>query len=157
MTTPASSRKGNLRGLVRLRTVRERDSRTGLATALAEERHAEAAISDLELMLSTLPAPTTSDLTAFQGRQQTLDLIRTALTTARADLESARVVSAAARDRWMADRTRLKAVESLAERRVAAIRAERERRERIELDEVAEEMWRRGALVDAGPGGRGAE
>ncbi|MFC7496466.1 MULTISPECIES: flagellar FliJ family protein [unclassified Nocardioides] len=150
------TRQGNLRGLVRLRTVRERDSRTGLATALAEERHVETAIADLEQQLATLPTPSSVDLQAFQGRQQTLELIRMALTDARADLEVARVVSTAARDRWVADRTRLKAVESLVERRAAAVRAERERRERIALDEVAEEMWRRNHLVETVPGGGAA-
>jgi flagellar protein FliJ len=144
-----SARKDGLGALVRLRAVREQDSRTGLSTALAEERHAEGAIEDLEHLLSTLPDPGTFDLATFQARQQTLELIRDALGKARTDLESARIVSAAARDRWMADRTRLKAVESLVERRKAAIRAERERRERIELDEVAEEMWRRRQLDDA--------
>jgi flagellar FliJ protein len=143
------SARGSLRGVVRVRSVRERDSRTGLAAALAEERHAESAIADLEALLASLPAPATFDLAAFQGRQQTLELIRTGLGKARADLESARVVSAAARDRWVADRTRLKAVESLVERRAAAVRAERDRRERIELDEIAAEAWRRGALAAA--------
>lgn len=148
MTTPAN-RKGGLGALVRLRAVREQDSRTGLSTALAEERHAEGAIEDLEHLLATVPHPATLDLAAFQARQQTLDLVREALGKARTDLESARIVSAAARERWMADRTRLKAVESLVERRLAAVRAERERRERIQLDEVAEEMWRRRQLDDA--------
>ena len=52
-------------------------------------------------------------------------------------------MTAAARDRWLADRSRLAAVESLVERRAAAVRAERARRETRELDEVAQEMWRR--------------
>jgi flagellar biosynthesis chaperone FliJ len=55
-----------------------------------------------------------------------------------------------ARDRWVTDRSRLAAVESLVERRAAAVRAERQRREVRELDEVAELMWRRRAAAPVG-------
>lgn len=149
--------RGSLRGLVRLRTVRERDSRTGLATALAEERAAAAKVADLEQQLVTLPSPSTADTLAFQGRHHTLELIRHALVDARAGLEIAQQVSAVARDRWITDRSRLAAVESLVERRMAAVRAERDRRERLELDEVAEQGWRRNqALVAASTEGGAA-
>ena len=143
---------GNLRGLVRLRTVRERDSRIGLATALTEEQAVARRIADLEHQLATFPVPELSALTRFQDRQLAIDAIRTALGTARHDLETAALVSAAARDRWIADKTRLDAVESLVERRAAAARAERRRREVQQLDEVAEQMWRRreAALVTDG-------
>lgn len=144
------SKHGNLSGLMRLRSVRERDSRIGLATALQEEREAAAKMADLQQLLDTLPMPVTSDLAAFQGRQHTIDLVRDAITTTRATLETARQVTAAARERWVSDRSRLAAVESLVERRAAAVRAERQRRENRELDEVAEQMWRRRTLVAVG-------
>lgn len=143
------SRKGSLGGLVRLRSVRERDSRTGLATALAEERAAATTVADLEEMLASLPMPPVLDLAAFRGHQHTVEMIRTALEEARRSLETAHHVSVAARDRWVADRTRLKAVESLVERRAALARAERARREIRELDEVASDLWRR-TLVAVG-------
>jgi flagellar export protein FliJ len=149
MTRP----QGNLGGLVRLRSVRERDSRIGLATALKEEREAAAKEADLQQLLADLPMPATFDLAAFQGRQHTVEMIRTALADSRATLETAHHVSAAARDRWVADRSRLAAVEALVERRAAAVRAERTRRETRELDEVAQEMWRRrttAAVTDGG-------
>lgn len=145
------SKKGSLSGLVRLRAVRERDSRTGLATALAEERHAAAAVAGLEDMLAGLPLPQVVDLAAFRAHQHTVEMIRTALEEARRTLQTAHHVSVAARDRWIADRTRLKAVESLVERRAAAARAERARREIRELDEVASDLWRR-TLVAVGGG-----
>lgn len=154
MTAPrTSARRGELSGLLRLRSVRERDSRIGLATALGEEREAAARLADLEQVLATLPTPESWDAAAFQGRQHTLELIRIAMGTARAELETARHVSAAARDRWSSDRSRLKAVESLIERRAAAARAERLRRENRELDEVAEQLWRRrtpAPVIDGG-------
>ncbi|MBA2955778.1 hypothetical protein GON03_15695 [Nocardioides sp. MAH-18] len=145
------SRKGSLSGLVRLRSVRERDSRTGLATALAEERAAAAHAADLEEMLASLPMPRILDLAAFRSHQHTVEMIREALEDARRAVEIARHVSDAARDRWVADRTRLKAVESLVERRAARARAERDRREVRELDEVASDLWRR-TLVAVGGG-----
>jgi flagellar FliJ protein len=146
-------KQGNLRGLLRLRSVRERDSRIGLAAALQEEREAAAKLADLQQLLESLPMPATSDLAAFQGRQHTIELVRDALADTRASLETTRVVTAAARERWVSDRSRLAAVESLVERRAAAARAERQRRETRELDEVAEEMWRRRTLLAAAVGG----
>jgi flagellar export protein FliJ len=146
-------KQGNLRGLLRLRGVRERDSRIGLATALQEEREAAAKLADLQQLLENLPMPATSDLAAFQSRQHTIDLVREALADTRATLETARHLSAAARERWVSDRSRLAAVESLVERRAAAARAERQRRETRELDEVAEEMWRRRTLLAVAGGG----
>jgi flagellar export protein FliJ len=146
-------KQGNLRGLLRLRGVRERDSRIGLAAALQEEREAAAKLADLQQLLESLPMPATSDLAAFQGRQHTIELVRDALADTRATLETARVLTAAARERWVSDRSRLAAVESLVERRAAAARAERQRRETRELDEVAEEMWRRRTLLAVAGGG----
>lgn len=153
MTAVRTGRPGGLSGLLRLRSLRERDSRTGLATALGEERDAAARLADLEHLVATLPTPQTWDLPAFQGRQHTLELIRVAIGTARSDLETAQHVSAAARDRWISDRTRLKAVESLIERRAAAARAEQRRREVRELDEVAAQLWRRRRLTPVVDGG----
>jgi len=140
----------NLGGLVRLRSVRERDSRIGLATAIKEEREAAAKVAGLEHLLADLPMPSTLDLTDFQARQHTVEMIGTALAAARSTVETARQVTAAARDHWVSDRSRLAAVESLVERRAAAVRAERSRRETRELDEVAQEMWRRRTLTTAG-------
>ncbi|WP_028643266.1 flagellar export protein FliJ [Nocardioides sp. URHA0020] len=146
-------KQGNLGGLVRLRSVRERDSRIGLAAALQEERQAVAKLADLEQLLATLPMPAVSDLAAFRGRQHTIDMIREALADTRATLETARQLTAAARERWISDQNRLAAVESLVERRVAAARAERQRRETRDLDEVAQDLWRRGSLVAVAGGG----
>ncbi len=142
--------QGNLGGLVRLRSVRERDSQIGLATALKEEREAAAEVADLEQLLANLPMPATVDLTDFQARQHTIEMIRTALAAARSTVETARQVTSAARDHWVSDRSRLAAVESLVERRAAVVRAERSRRETRELDEVAQEMWRRRTPTPAG-------
>ena len=144
---------GSLSGVVRVRAVRERDSRTGLATALTEERAAAARVLEIEHRLVGLPAPTTSDLHAFQSRQHIIEMLRETLAIARTELEGARHLTVAARDRWMTDRSRLDAVESLVERRVAAERAERRRREDREQDEVATDLWRRGRVLATTTGG----
>lgn len=128
--------------------MRERDSRTGLTAALAEEREAGARVSHLTTLLADLSMPAVEDLLSFTARQHSAAVLGEELTRARADLESARRIVLAARDRWRADRTRLAAVESLVERRAAVLRAEERRRETRELDAVAEDLWRRRAASE---------
>lgn len=133
----------NLRGLVRLRSVRERDSRIGLAAALTEERAVQQKITDLEQQLRSLSTPATTDLAAFQARQRRVELLGEALTNTRVELTAAQDITLLARNRWMEDRSRLAAVESLVARRVAAALEERRRREDREQDEVGADLWRR--------------
>jgi flagellar FliJ protein len=135
--------RGNLRGLVRLRGLRERDSRIGLSTALSEERDAAARVSELERQLGGLPTPASSDVATFQALQHRVELLGGALVDARAGREAARQLTLVARNRWVEDRSRLAAVESLVARRTAAVREERRRRDNRELDEIAGELWRR--------------
>ena len=135
--------RGSLSGLVRLRSVRERDSRIGLATALAEERDAAARVSALEEQLVSVPAPAGTDRAVFQARQHTCEVLGAALAEARSGEEAAHQVTLAARDQWVVDRSRLAAVEALVARRAAALLAERRKREERELDGVAQELWRR--------------
>lgn len=135
--------EAGLRGLVRLRNLRERDSRLGLATALIEENAAAARVRALEDQMATTPDLETSDLEAFRARQHRLEALVLALAEARAAQASAHQLALAARSRWMEDRTRLAAVESLVARRAAAVRAERLRRENREMDEIGQDLWRR--------------
>lgn len=132
-----------LRGLVRLRNLRERDSRLGLATALIEENAAAARVRALEDQVADAPGDEVSDAGAFRARQHRLEALATALAEARAAQASAHQLALAARSRWMEDRTRLAAVESLVARRAAAVRAERQRRENREMDEIGQDLWRR--------------
>lgn len=129
--------------VARVRSVRERDSRMGLATALTEERAAAARVETLKEGLNAMPAHTVGDVVSFSYRQQQVDSIGQALTAARSAQQTAAVLAVSARQHWEADRTRLAAVELLIERREAARRLELQRREARELDAVAEEMWRR--------------
>ena len=140
--------RGSLDGLVRLRGVRERDSRIGLAAALGEERDATATLAALERQLVALsgPAsaePVSADLATFRALRHRVELLGTALIEARGAQDGAQQLTLAARNRWVQDRSRLAAVESLVARRAAALREERRVRENRELDAVAEELWRR--------------
>jgi flagellar export protein FliJ len=132
-----------LRAVARVRGVRERDSRIGMVTAIAEEQAAAARVERLEEALTTTPEHTVGDLASFTAHQYRLDSIGSAIVAARSAQQSAAVLAVTARDHWSADRTRLAAVEALIERREAARRAERLRRENREMDAIAEELWRR--------------
>lgn len=133
----------NLRGLVRLRSVRERDSRIGLAAALTEERAVVDQIAELERQMTALSTAGGTDVAAFQARQHHREALGDALVAARANLASAQALTLLARNRWIEDRSRLAAVESLVARRVAAALQERRRREDREQDEVGTDLWRR--------------
>ncbi len=76
----------NLRGLVRLRSVRERDSRIGLAAALTEERAAADLIAELERQMAAVAADGTTDVAAFQARQHHIEALGEALISARGTL-----------------------------------------------------------------------
>ena len=137
------TRRGSLHGLVRVRGVRERDSRIGLAAALDEERAAAARVTELEHRLGALPAAASADLATFRAGRHRVEMLGDALVDARAAQEAARQITLVARHRWVEDRSRLAAVESLVARRAAALREERRRQENRELDEIAGELWRR--------------
>jgi flagellar FliJ protein len=136
------SREPQLGGVVRVRRIRERDGRTGLTTAITEERAAADRVARIEEQLETLPA-SSADPASFAARRHAATALGEALTGARAELADAHRITLAARDRWRSDRSRLAAVESLVERRAEARRAEEHRRETKELDAVAEDLWRR--------------
>jgi flagellar protein FliJ len=137
------SAEPELGGVVRVRRIRERDSRTGLTTALIEERRAAERVTHIEELLATMPEPATDDVASFAARRHTASALGEALTSARAELEAAHRITLAADDRWRSDRSRLAAVESLVERRAEARRAEQRRQETKELDGIAEDLWRR--------------
>lgn len=133
----------SLRGLVRLRSLRERDSRLGLAQALTEENAAAAQVLALEEQVNSTPDVEVSDLSAFRARQHRLEALVLALSEARTAHASAHQLALTARSRWVEDRSRLAAVESLVARRAAAVREERRRRENREQDEIGIDLWRR--------------
>lgn len=133
-----------LHAVARVREVRERDSRLGLQQALTltqeRERAAAAAQHDLTARAAFTHGPTPTylasrhALAAMAARAQELAGLAAASRTSTEE----------ARRRWQQDRTRLRAVESLLERRAEERRVEADRRESRELDDVAGRLWLRG-------------
>jgi flagellar protein FliJ len=144
------TRQPQLGGVVRVRRIRERDSRTGLTTAITEEQRAAAQVARIEEQLATLPEAGGDDLAAFAARQHTAAALGEALSRAREALDAAHRITLASRDQWRVDNSRLSAVESLVERRAAAHRLAQRRREDRELDAVAEDLWRRNSREEEG-------
>ena len=127
----------------RVRSARETDSRIGLQHALAALRDREAEAARAADRLDHAPrfgAGSTGEFAAHLIHVGALahDQARTALAAA----SSATVADEATR-RWQQDRTAVRAVELLLERRAAERAAERVRREAAELDDLAAQGWLR--------------
>ncbi|TIC83523.1 hypothetical protein E8D34_15435 [Nocardioides sp. GY 10113] len=127
----------------RVREVREQDSRLGLQRAAAEEGVATSLFTGLQDRLAgtgvpaeTAPGSLLVLRTALAGLGDRVVEARTAAATAHA-------VTDEARSHWSADRTRLAAIEHLLARRAAARRAEADRREAREADDIAAQRWLR--------------
>ena len=110
---------------------------------LTEERAVLDRIAELERQLAAVSTTGTTDVASFQASQHHREALNDALIGAREELESAQALTLLARNRWIEDRSRLAAVESLVARRVAAALEERRRREDREQDEVGTDLWRR--------------
>jgi flagellar export protein FliJ len=127
----------------RVRAVRETDSRIGLQQALATRRQHEQAARAAELRLGTAPAFGGGAVTDLQAHVQHVDaLARDRARTAR-QATSSEAIAQEATGRWQHDRTRLRAVELLLDRRAAERAAERDRREAHRLDDLAGQSWLR--------------
>src|SRR5690606_33101624 len=114
---------------VRVRSVRERDSRLGLAQALTERNEATRTRQNLETMLRQHRAFNGGDLPEFLNHQRSLATLGAANKNATDAEDTAAGVVTAAQARWLDDKARLKAVEQLVERRRADAANERARRE----------------------------
>jgi len=133
----------------RVRSARENDSRIGLQHAHAESRRKEAEAARLSTQLKTAPGFTAGTVLDFRLHTQRL----TGLAEAGARAEDAAATSARVADeagsRWQHDRTEVRVVDLLLERRVAARAAERTRREAVELDDLAAVGWLRRRIQEA--------
>ena len=140
MSTTSSD---SLDAVARVRRVRERDSLLGLHEATREAAREERRLEALEQLLDevTHRSPTTTD-DLVSARTQALG-VGAALTAARASLASSRLMAISAREHWQVDQTRLKAIQMLQERRALEARAEADRAEARELDEIATQLWQR--------------
>lgn len=127
----------------RVRSARESDSRIGLQHALAETRRKQAEAVRLRTLLETTPGFETGSVVDFRQHTQRLTGLAEAGTRAEdAAATSARVADEAS-SRWQHDRTEVRVVDLLLDRRAAARAAERARREAAELDDLAAVGWLR--------------
>lgn len=134
-----------MRAVARVRSVREQDSRLGLQMALSEHRRHQAALHQLRERLDAAPVWTAGDATSFLALRQSMENLSQAVTDAQQAVDAAVRISETAHAHWTQDRTRLRAVELLLERRAEERRAEHARREARELDDVSARLWSRAA------------
>lgn len=151
--TPDQDPDAGMRAVARVRGVREQDSRLGLARAAADEREARRRLEAVGAHLAATRDPGTADPAAWVAARRTAAAVAADVTASRAAVASATTLTAVAREHWQRDRTRLAAVELLLERRAETRRAERLRRERVEVDDLVSARWLR---VRSRPGTGGA-
>lgn len=132
-----------MRAVARVRGVREQDSRLGLRRATSDEREA---VRRLEVVTTRLAetaetAPTDGDLAGFLLTRASAQAMAAEAARARDALARARTIATEAHSHWQRDKTRLSAVELLLERRAQERRAERARRELVEIDDLVSARW----------------
>jgi flagellar export protein FliJ len=133
----------------RVRSARENDSRIGLQHALAAARTKQEQADRLRDRLATTPAFAAGTVQDFLTHAQRLTGLAEAGSRAeQSAAASVRVADEAAR-RWQHDRTEVRVVDLLLERRAAERAAERARREAAELDDLAATGWLRRRAEEA--------
>ncbi|MFW6867094.1 flagellar export protein FliJ [Nocardioides sp. CPCC 206347] len=140
---PTHPEDRGLAAVARVRAVRETDSRIGLTQVLAEEAAVTSRLTALQDQLTAAPVAdlaTPGDLIAYRTALTHLGAL---IQETRGDAETAAVVSAEARARWISDRARLAAVEHLLEQRATRRRTEAGRKADREADDLAAQRWSR--------------
>lgn len=138
-----------LNAVRRVRSARESDSRIGLQHALAETRRKDDEATRLTAALEAAPGFTVGTVLDFHAHTARLAGLAVAGSRAQdAAATSGRVADEAGR-RWRHDRTEVRVVDLLLERRAAERAAERQRREAAELDDLAAVGWLRRGIQNA--------
>ena len=133
----------------RVRSARENDSRIGLQHALAESRRKQAEADRLREQLETAPGFTAGTVIDFRLHAQRLTGLAEAGTRAEDAAASSVRVADEASSRWQHDRTVVRVVDLLLDRRAAVRAAERTRREAADLDDLAAVGWLRRRIQEA--------
>jgi flagellar biosynthesis chaperone FliJ len=149
MSTRKHDADRGLHAVGRVREVRERDSRIGLVQALTSAQQREREATELQSALDGTPSFTEGTSAQFIVSRQLLSGMAVRVRIAQDQARHSRMVADQAREHWQTDKTRLRAVEFLLEKRAAERRAEIARHEARELDDVAGRMWIR-RRVEAG-------
>lgn len=132
-----------LGGVEKVREIREQESRVGLQISLNAHGAHLAALEAARLLLHQHPGFGHGTVQEFHNHRTLVAAMADDIDRQRGMAEISRTAAEAARQRWQGDRTRLRAVEMLLERRVTQRRTDRERREAAELDDLAAQGWLR--------------
>lgn len=132
-----------LAAVARVREIREQDSRIGLRIARTDAATAqqEAGRLGAQLAHATLPEATSPGL--LLAHTTALAVLGTAGREARDAAAAAERLATDAHAYWSRDRARMAAVEHVLAARVARRRAEAQRREAVESDDLAAQLWLR--------------
>jgi flagellar biosynthesis chaperone FliJ len=125
-----------MRAVLRVRGVRERDSRVQLVHALDAVRYHENEVARLQQALAMAARPTEGTVADFVTARQLMAGMAASVKQAEKHLETSRQAAAAAHQRWQADKAQMRAVELLLEERAARRAEERRRGEVREVDDV---------------------
>lgn len=151
MTTSNRKRDRHDRGLqavARVREVREQASLRELQQALAVQRERQELLDHLTTQL-TAAGQLEADILgagspgALIGLRSTLEQLGTSIRFARGEVATAASATAGVRSRWEQDKSRLRAVEQLLERRAVARAVETDRKIAREADDLAAQGWLR--------------
>jgi flagellar export protein FliJ len=145
-----SKERSGMDAVARVRRVREQDSRIGLQQAVTEARATREQLERLREQLEGLPPATLAATAAFVSLRSSMLSLGAAIADARAATETADVVADAAREHWQHEKSRLRAIELLQEARAAEAKAEADRIEARELDDLATQAWSRQAAARDG-------
>lgn len=145
----AAPQDRGLSAVRRVRSVRENDSRIGLQHALAESRRRAEEAERALRAVQVSPAFVAGSVAEFLGHAQRLGALASASSAAEHAAATSLRVGEEATRRWQHDRTEVRVVDLLLERRAAERAAERERRTAAELDDLAAVGWQRRAAEAA--------
>lgn len=143
MSTRHHEQDRALGSVERVRGIREQDSRVKLQAALGAYAAHAAAAEAARLLLHRHPDFGHGTVQEFHAHRAMVTAMAEDIERRRVTAEASRVAAESARGRWQDDRTRLRAAQMILERRAMQRRAERERRETAELDDLAAQGWLR--------------
>lgn len=125
-----------MNAVLRVRGVRERDSRITLVHALDAVRHHETEVARLQHALEEAARPADGTVADFVVSRQLLAGMAAAVRAEELRLAEARTAAAEAHRHWQDDKAKVRAVELLLEERAARRAEERRRAEVREVDDV---------------------
>ncbi len=134
----------------RVRTAREQDSRIGLQQALAVSRERDQEAEQAQARLLGAPTFSAGTLADFRLHVLRMNGLAEAQRAAAGRAETSRAVAEEATRRWQHDRSHLRVVDLLLERRAEERAQERDRRDARELDDLAAQGWLRSGQATEG-------